>query len=213
MSRAQAAQIVPGILARRAGHIRGGSAGEIQRIAPRPWIDAVERALGPGTSARGRLAAAQTAVSLARGQNLGPARTGFSYYALGRIALGKRSELALASFLTAAKEFTNVPNSGLHQAHIGVQMAAFALSAGQTEAALEVIGRHEGAAYRAQNAALLSTLLMMKAEALSLEGRASEARKVQVEALGWAQYGFGSQAEIWARLRDIAAVAPDRKES
>ena len=66
---------------------------------------------------------------------------------------------------------------------------------------------------QAQNAALLATYLMMKAEALTLEGRMSEAQSVRLDSLGWARYGFGSEAEISARLRDIAAITPERKDS
>ena len=59
-----------------------------------------------------------------------------------------------------------------------------------------------------ENAALLSTLLMVKAEALELMSRAGEARAVREDALGWARYGFGSDAEVRARLAEIAALTP-----
>jgi len=42
----------------------------------------------------------------------------------------------------------------------------------------------------ARNAALLSTLLLLRAEALELENRAAEAQAVRLDSLGWARYGF-----------------------
>lgn len=213
LSRAQAAQIVPGILARLAAGQPAGSARDIQRPAPRAWVEAVERALGPGTGGRARVQAAQTAVAIGAREDLGPARTGFGYYALGRLALGSRSDLALASFLAAGQQFAQVPGADIQQAHIGVQLAAFALAAGQGDVALEILNRHLDATMRAQNASLLATLLMMKAEALRLTGRASEAQAVRLDSLGWARYGFSSDAEIAARMRDIAAVTPQRRGS
>jgi len=31
---------------------------------------------------------------------------------------------------------------------------------------------------------------------------------VRLDSLGWARYGFGSDAEVGARLAEIAAIAP-----
>ncbi|MFT6451993.1 MAG: hypothetical protein ACJA06_001481 [Halocynthiibacter sp.] len=59
-----------------------------------------------------------------------------------------------------------------------------------------------------ENAALLATLLMVKAEALELLGRASEARAVRLDSLGWARYGFGSDRDVRTRLNEIAALSP-----
>jgi hypothetical protein len=32
---------------------------------------------------------------------------------------------------------------------------------------------------------------------------------VRLDSLGWARYGFGSEAEVGARLIEIAAIAPN----
>lgn len=61
---------------------------------------------------------------------------------------------------------------------------------------------------RAQNAVLLSTLLLIKAEALDFRGQRADARAVRLDALGWARYGFGSEEEVNARAREIATLAP-----
>jgi hypothetical protein len=68
------------------------------------------------------------------------------------------------------------------------------------------------AATAAQNASLMATLLMMRAEALTLEGRATEAQAVRLDSLGWARYGFGDAGEIRARLVEIAAVTPENRD-
>ena len=50
--------------------------------------------------------------------------------------------------------------------------------------------------------------MMLKAEALDLEGRHGEAEAVRLDSLGWARYGFGSDYAVRARMRDIAALSP-----
>jgi len=50
------------------------------------------------------------------------------------------------------------------------------------------------AARNGENAALLATLLMIKAQALEGQGRVKDARAVRLDALGWGRYGFGSGA-------------------
>ena len=40
--------------------------------------------------------------------------------------------------------------------------------------------------------------------------RASEARAVRLDSLGWARYGFGAEAVVRARMSEIASLAPGR---
>ena len=98
----------------------------------------------------------------------------------------------------------------LHAAHVAMQLAAFALSAGQADIAIDIVDRNIRPVAQAENAALLSTLLMVKAEALKLKGQTAQARGVREDALGWARYGFGSDAEVRARFTEISALAPQR---
>jgi hypothetical protein len=63
-------------------------------------------------------------------------------------------------------------------------------------------------ARRSENAALLASLAFVKAEALELQGRLREAEAVRLDSLGWALYGFGSEAEVRLRLGEIAALRP-----
>jgi len=61
---------------------------------------------------------------------------------------------------------------------------------------------------RHENAALVATLNMLRAEALELSGRGVEAQAVRLDSLGWARYGFGADGVIRAKLREISALSP-----
>ena len=208
MTRAEVAAALPGILARinpRGQTIGGGVAAT---PTPRAWIEAIETALGPGTRDGLRVAAAERAVSIAVQEDLADARLAFSYFALGRLALGTDVERSVNAFLAASDIYDRIAPGGIHAAHIDMQLAAFALSSGRADEALRLSGRAMPAATRAQNASLLSTLLMIRAEALDAVGRASEARQVRLDSLGWGRYGFGNSAAVGARLTEVAALAP-----
>ncbi len=71
-----------------------------------------------------------------------------------------------------------------------------------------LITPHLATAERYENAALLATLMLLRAEALDLTGRVAEARAVRLDSLGWARYGFGSDWAVRAKLREIAALNP-----
>jgi len=47
---------------------------------------------------------------------------------------------------------------------------------------------------------------MIKAQALEAQNRLNEADIVRLDSLGWARYGFGSDAEIRNNLGEIAAL-------
>ena len=61
-------------------------------------------------------------------------------------------------------------------------------------------------AERHENAALLANLLLLKAEALELEGRFAEARATRLDSLGWARYGFGAEWARHAKQRELTVV-------
>ncbi|MGC9370314.1 MAG: DUF2927 domain-containing protein, partial [Paracoccaceae bacterium] len=165
-------------------------------------------ALGPGTLPSRRRAAAQEAVRIAAREGWTDNRTAFSLFALGRLTLPVDGEAALAAFLQAGQIYAADSDTRLQAAHVAMHMAAFSLSTGQAEAALQIANRNLSPAMGAQNAALLATLLMIKAEALEDLGRASEARAVRLDSLGWARYGFGPDSEVRGRLKEIAALSP-----
>ena len=207
MTRAEVAARLPAVLARLNP---GGErpAGPPASPTPRRWIEAIETALGPGTSPARRRAAAERALQIAEEQGWNDNRAAFSLFALGRLTLPVDGETALAAFLAAGQIYGADPGTRIQAAHVAMHLAAFALSTGQADAALEIVNRNLAPAMRGQNASLLSTLLMIKAEALEDLGRASEARAVRLDSLGWARYGFGPDSEVRGRLREIAALSP-----
>ncbi|WP_425450622.1 DUF2927 domain-containing protein [Roseicyclus mahoneyensis] len=208
MTRAEVAAVLPGILARLNPRGEGVGGPVDQSPTPRAWIEAIETALGPGTRAPERVIAADRAVTIARQSGLSDARLAFSYFALGRLSLATDVEGSVNAFLAAANIYDRIAPGGIHAAHIDMQLAAFALSSGRADEALRLSGQALPAATRAQNASLLSTLLMIRAEALDAMGRASEARQVRLDSLAWGRYGFGNTAAVGARLTEVAALAP-----
>ncbi|MCG6904694.1 MAG: DUF2927 domain-containing protein [Rhodobacter sp.] len=206
MTRQQVAARLPGILARlnpRGQRIAGRAAGD----TPRAWIEAIEMALGPRTPASRRQAAAKRAVQIARVQGWSDNRMAFSLFALGRLSLSGEADIALASFLQASTIYNANPETRLQGAHVSMQLAAFALSSGQTDAAIALVDDAIGPVAAAENAALLATLLMIKAEALLLQGKTAESRAVRLDSLGWARYGFGSEKAVRSRMQEISALS------
>ncbi len=206
MTRDQVAARLPALLARLNP---SGGPGVPSFASPTPpdWKQAVETALGANSNSTRRRAAAEKAVAIARSQGWNDTRLAFSLFALGRLNLGIDSQTALAAFRQAEGIYRRLPGSELQAAHMGVQLAAHALSAGDADEAIGIVNSHIPSVMSAENASLLSTLLMIKAEALDLAGRRTEAQLVRLDSLGWARYGFGSDAEVSARLAEIAAIA------
>ncbi len=212
MSRGEVAARLPAILNRI--NPRGGGVGMMRRSeSRRDWIDAIETALGPRTSSVRRRAAAKNAVRIAREAGWNDNRLAFSLFALGRLTLGTEPELALASFLQAGTIYARSRETRLQEAHVAMQLAAFALSSGQADVAVRIVDSNIGAVEDGQNAALLATLLMVKAEALELLGRTEDARAIRSESLGWARYGFGPDADVRKRAAEIARLRPPLPES
>jgi len=208
MTQADVAAVLPGVLARLNPRGETGGRSADSSATPRPWIDAIETALGPGTRDAERVAAAERAVAIARQTGLSDSRLAFSYFALGRLSLATDAEGSVNAFLAAANIYDRIAPGGIQSAHIDMQLAAFALSSGRPDEALRLSGQAMPAATRAQNASLLSTLLMIRAESLDALGRASEARQVRLDSLAWGRYGFGTNAAVGARLTEVAALAP-----
>ena len=207
MSRSEVMDRLPGLFARL------NPAGE--RISPRraartprPWIEAIQTALGPGASPITRRAAATEALSIASAMGWEDHRRGFTHYAMGRIIQSTDPDAARAQFRQADAYFARTPNTELHRAYVASQLAAYALTEKNPDAAIHLTGGSIDLAARHENAALLSTLLMLRAEALDLEGRASAGAEVRLDSLGWARYGFGSDWSVRAKLREIASLNP-----
>ncbi len=211
MSRAEVAARLPAILARLNP---SGGVGPV--AAPEPpdtdWARAMTEATTPGTSRTRRRAAAERALDLAKRGGARDSRLALSYYILGRLSLATDPNLALNAFLQAGKIYQSRPDTAIQEAHIALQIAAFQLSGGHADVAIALVDSNLPIVRQSEHAALLSLLLMVKAEALEVEGRSNEARDVQSEAFAWARYGFGDEKEIRDRAAEILAISPRSRE-
>ena len=209
MTRGEVAARLPAILARL------NPAGQTGPAAPynnttRTWIDAMETALSSSASPNRRRQAAQEAINLAQTFRWEGVRNGFAHYAYGRLQVDNDPELALASFQQAQNAYGRSQQTQIHAAHVAVQIAAFALAAGDAQSVLQIVDDAIPVASAHQNAALLATLMMFRAEALEMTGRYSEAEAVRLDSLAWARYGFGSDSNVRARQREIAGLNPTK---
>lgn len=212
MTQAQVAAKLPAILA-RINPVGNSAALRPQTKAPRFWINAIQTALGGGGSTQRREDAARQAVATARAQGWTDGRLAFSYFALGRITLARDPNTAISAFSEAGRIYRSLPGGAIHAAHVDMQLAAYALSRGEADKALEITSRTMPAVAAAENAALMATLMLLKAEALEIQGRSREASAVRIDSSGWARYGFGSEAQIKARAAEISALAQRGKRS
>ncbi|MCV3271019.1 DUF2927 domain-containing protein [Roseobacter sp. WL0113] len=207
MSRSQVAERLPAIFARLNP---AGQTGPRPRAAPTPqaWREAIQTALGPRSGEAARRTAARQAVAIAEQQGWRDSRRGFAHYALGRALQGTDPVAARRQYLVADGFYARSASTRLHRAYVATQLAAYDLAAGDGPAALRRIAPHLGPARAAQNASLLATLQLMRAEALDLTGRQAEASSVRLDSLGWARYGFGPDWAVRAKQREIATLTP-----
>jgi len=171
------------------------------------WTRAIELALGRGGSQAARKASAERALALAQAAGWQDGRLAFSYFALGRLLAGNEPARALDAFGRAATIYAGLPGAELRLAHIDMQLAVMALAGGFAEEAMRLADRAIPVVRAQQNAALLATLLLIKAEALEALGNPSAAAALRMDSAPWARYGFGSDGMVRSRMRDIAAVA------
>ena len=207
MSQGEVAQRLPAILARLNPAGERIPSRNISRT-PRAWIGAIQTALGPVASDAQRRAAAYEALQIATAMGWQDHRRGFSHYAMGRILQSEDPSAAQRSFLAADKFFAASPRTRLHRAYVASQLAAFAISQNQPDQALDILRPHLDVAARHENAALLSTLMLLRAEALDLGGQVTAGREVRVDSIGWARYGFGPDWAVRAKLREIGSLNP-----
>ena len=195
-------------VASRIGAMGQGSAG----ATPPAWENAIEMALGRKGTLSARRAAADRALDIATSAGWQDSRAAFSYFAVGRLAAGRDPGRALQSFDRAATLYARLPGGGIQLAHVDMQLAAMALAGGLADQAVRLADRAMPAVRANQNAALLATLMLIKAEALERLGDTAGAAALRLDSEPWARYGFGPDAVVKARVRDIAAVA-DRAHS
>lgn len=190
----------------------GGEAHQPRRQSDttRGWINNIETALTAGSSPDRRRRAAMDAVRTARSAGWTGPRLGFALYALGRLNVGYNPAVAENMLRDSYSSYVQSRSTRLHAAHVAVQLAGFELSAGRYDAVLSLVNPSIPVARNHENAALLATLLMFKAEALDGQQKPDQAVNVRREALGWARYGFGTPSMVEAQLREIASLNPTR---
>ncbi len=207
MRREEVAARLPGILARL--NPGGGTVTpRPTRATPQVWSHAIQTALGREVSRNARMSAAQDALRIAQAQGWQDNRHAFSHYALGRVTQMTDAAAAQAHYQTADALYARTPGTTLHRAYVATQRAGYAVTTGDGAGALALIEPHLPIAEASENAALLATLLLLKAEALEIEGRGIEARRVRLDSIGWARYGFGPDWAVRAKLREIASLNP-----
>jgi len=212
MNQAQVAARLPGILNRinPSGNFGGYAA---NTPTPRFWVNSIIAALSAGSSDARRVDAARQALSTARAQGWTDGRLAFSYFALGRTTLGSDPQSAIAAFAEAGRIYRGIPGGKIHVAHVDMQLAAYALSRGEAKRAITIVNRTLPVVAAAENAALMATLKLVKAEALKMQGRTAEARAERIDSSGWARYGFGSDAQVRARITEIEALGARGRKS
>ena len=127
---------------------------------------------------------------------------------MGRIVQRATPDEAFRMFQAADEMFRQSTQINLYAAHTAVQLASYQIAYGKGQEALVTLARYLDAAYEEENAAVLSTLMFLRAEALELTGPVSEAHIVRLDRLNWARYGFGSEKHLKTKLREIHALNP-----
>ncbi|MEM7073581.1 MAG: DUF2927 domain-containing protein [Pseudomonadota bacterium] len=212
MTKNEVAAELPGILSRL--NPRGESIAPRPAAAtPRAWIDAIQTALGPGAGKSQRMSAARTALRIAEQQGWQDHRRAFSHFANGRLAQINNPQLAQSHFDRAEAFYRRTPGTDLHRAYLATHLAAYAVNDGRGVQAQGLIGPHLDTAERHENAALLATLLLLRAEALDLSGQVSEAQSARLDSVGWARYGFGSDWEVRAKINEIASLRSSGRQN
>jgi len=212
MTKAEVAARLPGVL-RRLNPAGETVQSDDQTESSRQWIDTLEDALMSRNPRDRRVLSARRAAEMAVQAGWKDNRLAFSLFALGRLALGQEPQTSVDAFQKAYEIYAYLyGKDDIHTAHVALQLSAFALSRGADDEALAYINDSLPAVARSQNASLLAAMLMIKAEALEYQGRHTEAATVRLDSLGWARYGFATDTEIRARLRETAALRPGVKK-
>ncbi len=206
MTEAQVAARLPALVARLnpGGQYPGGWASP---DTPRTWTQAVATALGSTSPKAARLPAARQMLVIAQAQGWTDNRLGFAWFALGRLQAPDDPLAAERSYTAAAQVYAGLPDDGVHLSHALMQLSAIALASGRPDRAIELCDQALPLAQRGQNAALLASLKLIKAESLALLGRDTEAAALRLDSLPAARYGFGGEQAVRARAAEIASLA------
>lgn len=173
----------------------------------RAWQLAIEQALASDGGISQRRDGADRALVLARAQGWTDTRLALSLMLSARLASREQGEAALEMLLSAAEIYRRVPGGEVHAAHIDMHLAVQALATGQAQMVLDLTDHARIAAERSENAAFLASLGFIRAEALTLLGRAADSASLRLDSMPAARYGFGSEAAASARMDEIARLS------
>ena len=212
MSQAEVAALLPGLLARLNPQGDGGAQWALA-ATPRIWLDQVSLAANGSAPVGLRQAAAERALAVALDQGWQDNRLGFAYYIRARLeapkdagAPGTAYDAAEADYAASARIYETLPDGGVHLAHALMQLAAIALAKGQDDRAIALADQALPLARLAQNAALVATLMLLKAGAFAASGQDAAAEALRLDTLAYARYGFGAEPEMRARAAEIAVL-------
>lgn len=207
MTREQVARQLPKIFARINPKGQYKSNRKIS-TTPQAYNRAIQTALGPGASSAERRRAAEDSVAIATSRGWTDNRRAFAHYAKGRLLQSTDGFAAQQQYILADRFYATSNATRLHRAYVATQLAAYALAEGKPERARRLVTPYIDVARAAENAALLSTLQLLRVAALEQEGRIREANALRLDSLGWARYGFGADWAVRAKLNEIAALSP-----
>lgn len=209
MSKAAVAQRLPAILAELNPN---GAQGRASAPSPtrRDWTDAVEGALSAATPTRS-FSLARDALGLAVDTGWQDARLAFSLFLFARFAPPARGADALEALYQASRLYSTLPDAAVPRAYVDLHLAAQALGGKQYRLVRQLTERSIRAARLAENGALLSSLLLLRAQALAAQGAVAQAAELRREATPFALYGFGSDKAAEARRDEIELLAQPRQ--
>ena len=207
MPRSEVAERLPTLLAQL--NPRGGRAAANLPLDPVPtpaaWTTAIEGSLG-AANRRQSFARAQTALRIALAEGWQDERLAFSLFLAARFAPPGEGTRAIEALASAAAIYGARPGGAVPRAHVDLHLAAQALAAGQHDLVLRLTESAITPARRSENGALLSSLMLMRAEALQRTGRAGMAEQLRRDAVPYAIFGFGSRRAAENRRDEIAAL-------
>ena len=171
---------------------------------PRAWINAVQHALGSGSGSAKRVKSTQEAARIGKQQGWTDHRRAYPHYLLGRMWQFDDPEAAQRQYALALKYLDSTPGTEVQRAHVTTRIAAHALAQGQGAETLPELNVAIDTVTRAENAALLATLLLLKSEVLRQAGQTEKARTARLDSIAWARYGFGSDLVVRSVTEGIA---------
>ena len=207
MTRGQVAAKLPGILARINPDGEGMPA-QFATRTPRAWSDAVQTALGPGQNPPNGARPLRQRLRSPK-QWVGPTTAApLPTMQMAAFCKPPTRKPPKPIFAPRTSIMPATKGASLHRAYVATQLAAYEITRGDGDSASVLLAPHIDQAARNENAALLSTLLLLRAEALDLQGRSAEAQSVRLDSLGWARYGFGPDWAVRAKLRENIFFKP-----